>query len=75
MSKGFATMGHAIQKPAIRLSRIVEAEPVNLDGEWPLTEEPVLGLPAGDRKGARLVDASSSASTLTPTRVRSEIVR
>lgn len=46
-----------LQKPAIRLSRMVEAEQVNLDGEWRLTEEPVLGLPGGDRTRWRLVDA------------------
>lgn len=44
------------QPPAIRLRRMVEAEQLNMDGEWRLTEEPVLGLPSGDRTRWRLAD-------------------
>lgn len=50
-----------LQRPAIRLRRMIEAEQVNLEGEWRLTEEPVLGLRGGDRTRWRLADADLAA--------------
>lgn len=49
------------QPPAIRLKRMVEAEQLSLDGEWRLSEEPIMGLPGGDSTRWRLVDADVEA--------------
>nr|WP_157034255.1 ATP-binding protein [Sphingomonas sp. Y57] len=46
-----------LQPPAIRLARLVESDQLGVDGEWRLTEEPVLGLRGGDKTRWRLIDS------------------
>jgi hypothetical protein len=43
--------------PGPRLRRLMESDQLGVEGEWRLTEEPVLGLRGGDRTRWRLVEA------------------
>ncbi|QPI73342.1 DEAD/DEAH box helicase [Sphingobium sp. Cam5-1] len=56
-------LSHALDlpPPGPRLRRLMESDQVGVEGEWRLTEEPVLGLRGGDRTRWRLVNADLKA--------------